>query len=372
MVSKATNEAVAKAKQFYKEEMAKKQGAGVKSSSPTKSPGSAKSNSKRKPHPKPNVATQKTRRPAAKKPEPTQKPKSAIINKKKRADDIKKALQYYKHELERKTKNNVDLRRTASLVAEQQYFEDAADDPPLLVSESERATNTHRQEYDGKLMTHTGEHAETTRAACKKETYIATKILAAKNLFAETMHVSPLAAGAVVVVLVAILFEQSLTTTFSSIVAVMRYIAWELVRATTLVAAVGAGIYLTIWAYARVRKMHEKQQIQFRRNVLEIKTRVYEILRADPGTGVTVASLREELMVDTKRRTFDKIWAKVSTDVYADARVVKFVGGEGMEGCEEEVWQWYVPSSARPQNQAPQSRLRRVVFNTNSITSNTM
>ena len=135
-------------------------------------------------------------------------------------------------------------------------------------------------------------------------------------------------------------------------------------RALAIVFILWMVVRLGLFAMTRrqVRTVDHKQFLRLRLDVSRTKARVYQVLRADPDTGVTVADLREDssMAAGTSHKQFRKIWSQVVDDIRRDGRVAKF--GPWVHGSEEEeVWQWLGDATGR-HRRGTESGQRRVTF----------
>ena len=261
-------------------------------------------------------------------------------------------LQYSESELARKAERDPAALQceSDSVGIDETLIE--SDDVPLLVGEANHSYHAWYKEHPaicGHAKTETAPN-RTSQSLNKSST---TKSNYFERILVEVSLVIPWVVG-LFFALLAIRFEQPILLFIAS----LRFFMWKLMRVSILAALLAMGVHLIVWLVRRVRILQYNRHLEFWQQVLNVKMNVHKILQSDPDTGVTVDSLRDELMEDMKRRTFDKVWKEVVSDIQADYRVAKFVGGDWGTGKVEEVWQW---RDAPLAGQRDANRLRRVV-----------
>lgn len=343
--SKSSNETgLAKAKQFYLEQLAKHctpvKDAGLLSAASTK------------------TTNQRTKRfiEGGSHQSTTKCPKKEALRKINAVSKIHLAdtttLQFSENELARKPQKDTPAFPSKSDLAGIDETLKVPDDVPLLDSEADHSYHTWYKEHPNiseQPKTETTSN-RTSQSFNKPST---TKSNNFERFLVEVSIVIPWTVG-LLFALLAIRFEKPILLFIES----LRFFMWKLMRVGILATLLAMGVHLIVWLVRRVRILQYTRHLQFRQQVLNVKMNIHKILQSDPDTGVTVASLREELMDDMKRRTFDKVWKEVVSDIRADYRVAKFVGEDWGTGKEEEAWQW---RDAPLAGQRDANRLRRVV-----------
>jgi len=250
-----------------------------------------------------------------------------------------KALKFY-NELERKMGTELPNRLA---------LQDDEDDVPLIMHEGAKVSN--RSTFDrGSVFDSIPPMERSVSLDASDNTMPtsgpATMFANAKSILTEGHQIHLWGLGLASLMLAFILEDTSTTKVIEVVInpirAIISWCTWMLFSATLILVGSLSCIWLTTWTVHQARTIYRQKQIQFRRDVLGVKMRVFEVLQLDPDTGVTVSNLHDEIMISNmkNRCNMRKVWSKVVTEIHQDNRVAKLSIWVEHSGIEEEVWQW--------------------------------